>query len=192
MLIEKGIYSQGEKKMKNITLYGRKKKANVIVGQALVDDDDYDYLKLWKWHLKDDDYAYRVEPYSGIGCRPIFVFMHRAILKNRGHDIKGYVVDHKDGNRLNNQKANLRKCTPLQNNQNKKHRPTKNSPYKGVKYLKKVNKYQASILLDLGMYSTAEKARDEYNEMAKGIYGEFANSGLEDVDYPINPLSGKQ
>ncbi len=178
--------------MQNITLYGRKKEANVIVGQSLVDDKDYEYLKQWKWNLSKDGYAIRRESYSGVGCPSIFVFMHRAILENHGHDIKAYVVDHMDRNRLNNQKENLRICSIMQNNQNKKHKPTKNSPYKGVKYLKNINKYQATIPFDLGIFSTAEKARDAYNKTAKDIYGEFANPEVENIDCAISPLAGKQ
>ena len=143
-----------------------------------MDDEDYEYLKQYKWNLNKDNYAYRVEPYTGSYGQPLFVMMHRTILRQNGKSIRGFVVDHRDGNRLNNQKCNLRTCTAIQNSQNKKHKPTKDSPYKGVKYLKGCNKYRASINLDLGTFPTAEEASATYNEMAIEIYGEFANCEL--------------
>jgi hypothetical protein len=97
-------------------------------------------------------------------------------LKYHGHDLTGKHVDHRDGFKINNQKRNLRSCTVVQNNQNKKHVATERSPYKGVR--RKRNGYQASINInvDLGTYPTAEEARDAYNEKATEIYGEFVNN----------------
>ncbi len=158
-----------------LTSYGQRNETNTIAGYALVDDEDYEYLRRWKWNLNKDNYAYRVEQYTGSYGQPLFTMMHREIMRQNSKNIRGLVVDHKDGDRLNNQKSNLRICNAIQNCQNKKHKPTKDSPYKGVIHLKGIDKYRASINLDLGTYPTAEEASATYNEMAIEIYGEYAN-----------------
>jgi dTMP kinase len=73
---------------------------------ALVDDDDFEELNQFKWHVKKDHnrafYAARVTP------RPNrrLIFMHRQILK----DIpEGMEVDHVNGNGLDNRRSNLLK-----------------------------------------------------------------------------------
>ncbi len=172
------VYNKGDGLMKVLGVTCGYKSRN-IGAYALVDDEDFAFLKQVPWKLNKDNYAYRVESYTGSYGQPIYTTMHRAILRYNNYDIKGKVVDHQDGNRLNNQKSNLRICTDIQNNQNKKHKSTKDSPYKGVRLLKRSGRYRASILLDLGTFPTAEKARDAYNETAIEIYGEFANLGLQ-------------
>ena len=157
---------------------GQKNDTKTISAYAFVDDEDHKYLKQWRWNLSKYNYAYRVEQYTGYIIKPIFIMMHREILRINGKNIKGLVVDHEDGNPLNNQKSNLRICNDIQNNQNKKHKATKNSPYKGVKYLKGCNKYRAAINLDLGKFSTAEEASAAYKEASIEIYGKFSNCEL--------------
>jgi len=68
---------------------------------ALVDDEDYDNLSQHKWYFSD---GYAVRDHKRVA-------MHRQIM---GFP-KGMVVDHIDGNRLNNQRHNLRICTQREN-----------------------------------------------------------------------------
>ena len=67
---------------------------------AYVDAADYEWLSRYTWHLHNG-YAARREK----GRR---IFMHREIMQPP----KGMVVDHIDGNRINNCRFNLRVCTP--------------------------------------------------------------------------------
>ena len=81
---------------------------------AAVDDEDYDYLMQRKWQISGKGYATRYDRFKD---KPrVIIFMHRAIMKAKNGDI----VDHKDGNKLNNQKSNLRFATPAQNSQNRR------------------------------------------------------------------------
>jgi hypothetical protein len=80
-------------------------------GDALVDDADYDLLALFPWYLMlsfGRPYAASKEMHDG---RRKHVYMHRMIVRPP----PGMVIDHIDGNSLNNQRANLRICTRAQN-----------------------------------------------------------------------------
>ena len=79
---------------------------------AIVDDDDYEWLKQWKWCLSKSGYAVR-----GTNCKPKqkIVFMHRQIM----NVLLGMQVDHKNHTRLDNRKSNLRLCTGNDNRINR-------------------------------------------------------------------------
>jgi hypothetical protein len=88
------------------------------------------------------------------------------------------VVDHLDGNGLNNQKYNMRNCTYTQNCQNRTHRNEERFGYQGV-FRRSQNKFYVYIrynskLTHLGVYTTAEQAAEAYNKRATELYGENA------------------
>ena len=96
---------------------------------------------------------------------------------------KGMVVDHINGDALDNRKENLRVCSYSQNSCNKKIRSDSRSGYKGV--VKVGKKWQAYIgdpdtpatrkrRLYLGTYTTAEDAARAYDNRAKELYGDYA------------------
>ena len=107
--------------------------------------------------------------------------LHRIILERMlGRPIqKGEVVDHIDGNGLNNCRNNLRLASPMQNAGNST-RKSKNKPYKGVYFHKKLGLYQARLRIDgkvnksLGCFDTAEEAHEAYKRAAIEKWGEFA------------------
>lgn len=113
---------------------------------AIVDDADFDILSQWKWHaLKAGDrtyYAVRSLPRRK-GLPRQKIFMHRVILDCLGSSL---VVDHVDGDGLNNQRSNLRLVTQGQNSLNRKRLSTTNkSGYTGVYWSKQKNKWHALI-----------------------------------------------
>lgn len=86
------------------------------------------------------------------------------------------VVDHIDGNALNNTKANLRVCTQSENLRNSPIRSSNKTGYKGVQRLP--YSYRAWIRRDgksvcLGCFKTAELAGEAYKTAAREEYGEF-------------------
>lgn len=90
---------------------------------------------------------------------------------------EGLMVDHRDTNRLNCKRDNLRPATRSQNMQNTTGRSK--SGYKGV-YKRKNGSYQAQILanglqITLGSFATDVAAAQAYNEAAIKYFGEFAN-----------------
>jgi hypothetical protein len=101
------------------------------------------------------------------------VFVHRLILPN------SEVVDHIDGNGLNNLRSNIRACTYSQNNMNAKVRSHNVTGVKGVGIEGKTGRYYARITSNgikkhLGMFDTIEEASKVYQEAADDLHGEFS------------------
>jgi hypothetical protein len=93
-----------------IPLSGEKGKGRV----AKVDRYFLKTLQTEKWYLNSGGYAV-----SSSKC-----LMHRKIAELRGEKIKDLIVDHVNGDRLDNRSANLRVVTTKQNNKNKHRDPT--------------------------------------------------------------------
>jgi len=90
------------------------------------------------------------------------------------------VVDHIDGDNLNNHIENLRLITKSQNMMNRS--KNKNSMYKGVYFNKNKNKWSAKIQCDsevtcLGTFDTPELAHAAYCKAATELHKEYANFG---------------
>lgn len=71
---------------------------------ALVDDEDYKRLRRYKWHMVKGGYAVRTTCY----------FMHKIVRPSK----KPFLTDHRNRNRLDNQKHNLRVATYQENRWN--------------------------------------------------------------------------
>ena len=82
-----------------------------------VDDEDYDDLMEYKWHLhRSGNFKHIGKPYvartqNRYPLHPVTVRMHRQITNCP----KGKDVDHKDGDGLNNQRHNLEVMTHKEN-----------------------------------------------------------------------------
>lgn len=88
---------------------------------------------------------------------------------------EGLVVDHINGNKLDNRRSNLRICTQSQNLNGR----NTNKGYIGVSWDKFRGKWKANIGKDyqkifLGRFDTAEEAARVYDEKAVELFGEFA------------------
>jgi ribosomal 50S subunit-recycling heat shock protein len=139
---------------------------------ALVDDEDYEYLNQWKWHIHNSRGYY----YAARNINGGKLFMHRAIIK----PTKDVFIDHVNRLTLDNTKINLRICTKAENCRNRKISTLNTSGYKGVAYIKNLNKYRATIRFNnkqmhLGYYIIPIDAARAYNEAAIKFHGEFAN-----------------
>lgn len=145
---------------------------------ALVDDEDYD--KLMKFG--GGNYIWGLTSgYASMQLCNGVVLMHNLIcLTNPGQE-----VDHIDGNKLNNQKSNLRACTRSQNHANSRLQKNNKSGVKGVSFDSRHQKWHAHIKINgkqknLGLFKDINDAAEAYRKAAVGAFGEFAN--------PVNNL----
>ena len=157
---------------------------SVILGTKgetiLVDEDDYYKVKDFNWNCHSG-YA-RTFKRKNKG-RLTATSMHRLILPNED---KSRVVDHINGNKLDNRKCNLRICTPKQNLANT--RPSKSnlySNYKGVTWSLQLKKWKAVIVKDrkanyLGYFTDEIEAAKAYDVKAKELHKEFAHLNFRD------------
>ena len=138
---------------------------NVIIGPRnsytmYIDDSDMSVVLQHNWYLASSRTTPRVV--STVGR---IVLTH--LLLSPPPDM---VVDHIDGNQLNNSRANLRVCTRGNNSKNR--RGASNVRRRG-------NRWQARIthnyqLITVGMYDSEEEARNAANDMKRKLQGEYA------------------
>lgn len=145
---------------------------------ARVDDVDFAWAMQWKWHakrerLKDSDLWYAVR--TQYSPRKHTVTMHRGIAERAGLPASRY-YDHQDRDGLNNQRENIRPCTPTQNMANRRKFPGKTSSLKGVCWDRG---WRARIrvngkLFNLGRFTNEQSAAAAYQIAAQKHFGEFA------------------
>lgn len=145
---------------------------------SLVDDSVFDELMAFKWHAHFDGRNFYAERKKSIGGgKQKTIKMHSVIMNPK----KGMIIDHIDGNGLNNQKENLRICTKSQNGINRGKQKNNKSGFKGV-YLRKNIKSLKFIAaaryhnknIYLGTYDDAKKAAAVYDSFVRSKFGNFA------------------
>lgn len=128
--------------------------------EFIFDSDEYEKVSKYSWCLSKTNYLVA-------NIKGKVIKLHRYILSAA----KGTVIDHINGNTLDNRKSNLRFCSQKDN--------ARNTNAKGVSLNKKTNKWRARIYVDrkeicLGTYSTYEEA---YQARSKGeikYFGEYS------------------
>jgi hypothetical protein len=144
---------------------------------ALIDIEDIPRICQWNWcaldYKRKKGLFYAVREADGKKVR-----LHRFLLNAPRH----LLVDHKNGNTLDNRKQNLRLATHIQNGANK--RPKGEMNLKGVQKGKKrfyANFCHLGKRYRLGSFATAEEAARAYDAKAFEVHGEFAR-----LNFPIN------
>jgi hypothetical protein len=140
-----------------------------------IDNEDAERIMAYSWWVSSaPEIDGHVLCFSTKVGRKI-IKLHRFIMG----DPVGYIVDHRDGNRLDNRKQNLRICRLGDNNRNLGIICRNTSGYKGVSFCKKCGKYRAYIHLasghqkHLGFFDTAEEAALVYEQKARELFGEY-------------------
>lgn len=172
--------------MKLIALQGKHGEGKHV----LVDDSDFLMLSEHKWYLGTHGYAMTTKHLSGnkkIGVVQKSMSMHRLIM-----GLDGPRVDHRDRNRLNNQRGNLRHVTALQNVWNNG-KQVGESGYLGVRK-ESENCFSARLgQVTIGYYSTAVMAAQAHDIEAVKVRGEFARLNFNIADLPayVEPLPAR-
>ena len=158
--------------------------------KILVDECDFDFLNKYTWHTSNG--------YARALVNGKMTLRHRLIMGLKDSKI---LIDHRNRNRIDNRKENLRICSYSENQKNKK--PSGKSQYLGVsihsqkrKYINKNNeiviyytkpKFIVHIKINgkykhLGLFKNEIEAALTYNKFALYYHGEFANiNNIEEI-----------
>jgi len=150
-----------------------------ITVYSLVDKDDYEKVNKFKWHLT---LGYANGKNGGL---------HRFIMNAKKDDP---LIDHINGNRLDNRKVNLRFSTRSQNSQNKPKKEGCTSKYIGVSQHKKNNTWLCRIrykdIKENFSFDIEEHAAYWYDQLAIKYYGTCAK--VNDIQKPENFVEPKE
>ncbi len=146
---------------------------------SLVDDEDYERLNQFKWYPNWNGYTwYAKRANLRINGKQKQVYIHRVIMNTP----KGIQVDHRNGNGLDNRKANLRLCTHQENQFNKKYAQKNNKlGIKGVCWREDMKKFHAQIWVNskrihLGYFNVMGDADGAYRTAEEKYFGKFART----------------
>lgn len=153
---------------------------------AIVDDCDKDLLdSKYSWaYAPHDKSEYAVET-TGILTGKSLAKLHRVVLSRKLERelLKTELVDHIDGNGLNNTRNNLRIANHSGNAMNRRKSIKNTTGFKGVSPSgRKRNPFTATIYIGgkrkrLGNFPTKELAYKAYCEAANELHRDFANHG---------------
>jgi len=144
---------------------------------TVLDIEDKDKIIKYPWGLYLNKHGYKYAQVNTSSKRKL----HHFILSIPKRNI---VVDHINGNTLDNRKRNLRLVDYRINSFNSvKNNPFATSKYKGVSWNKKVKKWRAFIFINnkqkyLGAFHSEIEAAKAYNEAARQV-GDFVK--LNDI-----------
>lgn len=145
------------------------------VKEVLIDDEDYDKIKGYIWHIYKRPYTFYCGTFYKIDGKQKTIDLHRFLTNCP----KGFDVDHINRDGLDNRRSNLRICTRSQNIQNQKIHKDNRYGARGLYWDKSRKKWQVRICINyktihIGRFENKEDAINAYNEAAKKYHGEFA------------------
>lgn len=141
----------------------------------LVDEQDEELARAYSWHASHSRQTW----YARTSSARKTVYLHRLLLGAT----RGQIVDHCNGNGLDNRRDNLRFVTHTQNCQNRRRKRTSvRVSYKGVSVSE--SRFRAEIVVDgqrirLGTFDTELEAAQTYDAAARLYFGEFARCNFE-------------
>ncbi|MBN1393207.1 MAG: HNH endonuclease [Sedimentisphaerales bacterium] len=158
---------------------------------ALVDPEIYYRLNKYEWTAAPSGETYYAMRIDFVKHKYAPVWMHKEILKVS----KGQVVDHRNGNGLDNRGANLRGITTAQNRLNCGKHAKASSKYKGVCRVKGNEKWAANISKNkrrifLGYYDEEIDAAKAYDKAAKRYHGVYARLNFPEKCETYEELCG--
>ena len=144
------------------------------IARVLIDLEDIDRCKNYKWYLNSFGYVYN----NKVGL------LHRFIMNPKDDEI----IDHINHNKLNNKRCNLRICSQQQNLMNASKRKNCSSKFKGVFWNKYDNRWRASIVINnrnkyIGNYLNEIEAAEAYDRASIKYFKEYAFTNFPIENY---------
>lgn len=140
--------------------------------KAIIDDEDYNKISIYSWSINKKNG--HVKAYIGNNT---WSYLSRIIMNVTDPVIQ---VDHKNFDKLDNRKQNLRICTNAENSRNNKKRQKGKytSKYKGVSWEPRVKKWRSTITFNykqkhIGTFNSEIEAAQAYNKTAMELFGDF-------------------
>ena len=148
---------------------------NIKVAEFIIDFDFIEDVKYHKWRLS---HKHVVTGLPARGTQIDLAWLITGITKEQIE--AGYVVDHIDGNPLNNRLSNLRICKQSENVRNKAFMSNNTSGFLGVTYRADRDRYDPEIRLNntrchLGYCKSVKDAVYKRYFAEKLVFGDFAN-----------------
>lgn len=143
---------------------------------AVVDAADYHIVAPFRWYAHKGRRTWYARADVGGRSNRKRIYMHRLLCA-------GPVVDHRDGDGLNNTRSNLRPATDSLNQANRRKVAGTSSRFKGVTFDAARGKWSAQISVggqhyNLGRFDDELLAAAHYDVAARIHFGQFATSNL--------------
>lgn len=143
---------------------------------SLVDDEDFEMLNKHKWICQTTPNGFE---YAARRTNGAILLMHRFLL----NPSKGFIVDHANGDTLDNRRSNIRIATQSQNRMNARIRNDNTHGERGIIFEKRPRKnpWYAVIQLhgkkiSLGAFPTKEMAVVARRNATERFFGDFSFS----------------
>ena len=164
-----------------------------IVAETLIDIIDFKIVSQYRWHciVKSNTSYARTHIYNPPNVIHHSILMHRLLIEIPTNS--KLMIDHINGNGLDNRRKNIRLATNIENGRNSK-RPRNNaSGFKGVSWVNRDNKWLARIMITgkrlfLGYFDNPEDAAKAYDKAALKYHKNFAQLNFPCI-YTDLPMS---
>jgi hypothetical protein len=142
---------------------------------AIVDDEKFYLVSKCNWQVRKSGYVVTKSKHFASNGKS--VRLHRVLTNCP----TGEVVDHINGNKLDNRMDNLRVCSIAENTRNQTRGIDKSSKYKGVRKMR--NKWVARLYFNKeyvysATFETEYAAAIAYDLAAKMWFGDFARCNI--------------
>lgn len=177
---EKTIERNKCPKKNNYTFYNEYIEGETKEGEKfIIDKEDFEKIKNYQWH---SHYVNRKKNYVSCIFNGKRLYIHRIIMNCLEED---KVVDHIDGNPLNNRKNNLRICTKAENSRNL---CLYDSELRGISI--RGNSYGAKITFNgkniwLGSFASLEDAQKARDNAELIYFGKFKHAPKENKRFIV-------
>ncbi len=143
-----------------------------VYNPAILDSEDFDRFSRFTWYADKTGHVYGVGPEKGSGKNQL----SRLILNAPS----GMVVDHINGNPLDNRKENLRLCSQSDNCRNRSLSKNNTSGFKGINFKKSSRRWGARAStrgerIHLGYFECREDAAARYDMFVVENNGVYAS-----------------